>query len=144
MTEQLPLIHQPALYLYCDGASKGNPGPAAIGGVIRKGPEPDSETAAEISEFIGTRTNNEAEYSSLIAVLEKAKELGAKKINIFMDSELVVKQIKGIYKIRNERLIPLSDTAKKLLSGFESWEIRHIPRELNSRADSLANQAYKK
>jgi ribonuclease HI len=131
------------LYIYCDGACKGNPGPAAIGGVIRNVPGKEAEPLVEISALIGIGTNNEAEYRSLIESLEQASAFKPEYIEIRMDSELVVKQVKGIYKVKNERLKPLMDQVKSLLGRFSKWNILHVPREENSHADRLANLAYK-
>ncbi|MBE7440239.1 MAG: ribonuclease HI family protein [Spirochaetales bacterium] len=126
----------PVIQIYCDGASRGNPGPAAIGGILLEG----EEILAEISERIGSTTNNVAEYRSLIACLEKAVELKRKKMNIFMDSELVVKQVRGEYKVKKEHLKAYHAQVKVLLEGLV-WTIGHVRREENARADALANRA---
>jgi ribonuclease HI len=127
------------LKAYTDGASKGNPGPAAIGYVIEK----DGNVIEEHSEFIGIATNNIAEYKALITALIKMKSLGATDVFIFSDSELMVRQINKIYKVKNERLKPFFFEADNLLKSFDSCEIIHIPREKNSVADGLANKAFK-
>lgn len=129
------------LHLYTDGASRGNPGQAAIGVVIT---EPGGELVEEISEAIGLATNNVAEYTALIRGLERALELGAGAVQVFSDSELMVRQLQGAYKVRNEGLIPLYEQAKRLLSRFAEAAVTHIPREQNSRADELANRALDK
>lgn len=134
--------------MHCDGASSGNPGDSGIGVVIypagddfrvRLGTEP-----VRISRYIGVATNNVAEYTALIRGLHKANQLGIKKIRICLDSELLVRQITGVYKVRNSRLIPLWTEAMTLLKQFNEWSIDHVPREYNSEADALARQGVKK
>lgn len=122
--------------IYTDGAARGNPGPAGIGIVIKKG----AATLAEISDFIGKATNNVAEYLAFIRGLEEALVLGASKAECFSDSELLVKQIKGEYKVKNEGLIPLHYHAKSLMRKFKTFSIEHTLREENKHADKLANQ----
>ena len=125
------------LEIYCDGASRGNPGPASIGVSIIF----NKTEIAFLSEKIGKTTNNVAEWISLLKALEKCKELENKNLLIYMDSELVVKQFKGEYKTKHPDLIILKEKVFKLKPFFESIEIRHIKRELNKRADELANLA---
>lgn len=138
----------PTYQLYCDGACRGNPGPAAIGGVIID--RDSGSTIEEISEAIGRATNNESEYMSLIRGLERLQALTGQDagvptppIRIFMDSQLVVRQVEGKYKVKNARLRPLFEQVKELLAGFEDWQIAHVPREQNTEADRLANAAYR-
>ncbi len=126
------------LKLFSDGASSGNPGPAGIGVVITDGKE-----EIEISKPIGIATNNIAEYRALIAGLKKALELRAEAVEIYADSELLVRQIKGLYKVRDKELLRLWKKTKDLLGHFKSYSITHIPREENRRADRLARQALK-
>ncbi len=126
------------LKLFSDGASSGNPGPAGIGVVIT-----DGEQEIEISKPIGIATNNIAEYRALIAGLEKAIELRAEAVEIYADSELLVRQIKGLYKVRDEDLLRLWKKTNDLLRRFKSYSINHIPREENKKADRLARQALK-
>lgn len=121
---------------YTDGASRGNPGIAGIGVVLLND---EGNTVKEISRHIGTATNNVAEYTALIAALQEALEMGSEHIQIFADSELMVKQIKGIYKVKNEGLKPLYADARSLLGEFASYEISHVRREYNQQADKLAN-----
>lgn len=123
--------------LYTDGASRGNPGNAGAGIVLF-----DSEENELLSRsiYLGKCTNNSAEYQALIAGLASALEAGCRTLNIFLDSELIVRQVQGIYKVKNEQLKPLHGQVKTLLTKFRSWEIRHIPREKNYRADDLANK----
>jgi len=131
--------------MYCDGACSGNPGRAGIGVVInpsgRKTGHAPGNKQQRISEYIGIATNNIAEYSALIKGLEAARAMGIRKIKVFLDSELLVKQMNGIYRVRNERLVPLFNRAKENLKAFESYKITHIRREKNKEADSLARQA---
>lgn len=122
--------------VYIDGAARGNPGPAGIGIVIKKG----STTLAEISDYIGRTTNNIAEYLAFIRGLEEALVLRATKINCLSDSELLVKQIKGEYKVKNEGLLPLYHHVKSLIKKFKTFTIEHTLREENKHADQLANK----
>ena len=121
--------------IYSDGASSGNPGKAGIGGVVSVGAE-----TFEFSRSIGITTNNVAEYSALIEALKKAVEMGATEVQVFMDSELAVRQINGQYKVRHENIKPLYEEAVSLLSTFDKFSIRHIPREQNKRADALSKE----
>jgi len=125
--------------IYCDGASKGNPGPASIGVSGKSG----DEEVFTIAKAIGHKTNNEAEWAALIAGIEKVLELGKKDLSVFMDSELVVRQVTGIYKTKMPHLKKLKEEVDRLIKGFDSFKIKHIPREKNSRADELANLALK-
>ncbi|MGI6485049.1 MAG: ribonuclease HI family protein [Thermoanaerobacterales bacterium] len=122
--------------VYIDGASRGNPGNAGIGIIFfnEKG-----DVIKEISDYIGQTTNNIAEYTALLTALEQAVEINIKQIDIFSDSELMVKQINGEYKVKNEGLKPLYKRVCKLLEEFDEYEIRHVSREENKRADKLAN-----
>lgn len=124
--------------LYTDGGSRGNPGPAGYGFVLTDG---SSGTLLERGGFIGRATNNEAEYAGLLAGLEAALESGAKGILVRSDSELLVKQLNGQYKVKSPRLVPLCIKARRLLERFESWRVEHVRREFNARADELANEA---
>jgi ribonuclease HI len=121
-----------------DGASRGNPGPAAIGAAIC---DPSGREAHTVSRRIGRATNNEAEYQAAIAGLEAALALGAHRVTLLMDSELVVRQLDFRYRVRNPRLRPLFERLVDLGRRFESFEARSVPRERNKRADQLANQA---
>jgi len=122
--------------IYTDGASRGNPGHAGIGAVIL---DADGSCLMELSEGIGIATNNEAEYIALIKALEAAKELGARRVSVRADSELVVLQMKGAYAVRSPRLRPLFMKARRLKDAFARFDIKHIPREKNAHADALAN-----
>jgi ribonuclease HI len=121
-----------------DGASRGNPGPAAIGVTLK---DENAQTVADISEYIGRTTNNQAEYRALIAGLKKAISLGAKEVEVRSDSELIVRQMLGIYRVKKEELKPLQDEARRLAGSLRGFTIISIPREQNKEADKLANQA---
>ena len=126
------------LTIYTDGACRGNPGPAAIGAILQ---DETGATIPEISRSIGRSTNNRAEYNALIVALDEALNLGAKNVDIRLDSELVQRQIQGKYRVKDANLRPLFQQAKQLLSKFESFSLTHIPREQNKAADILANRA---
>ncbi|OGQ35679.1 MAG: hypothetical protein A3F16_00610 [Deltaproteobacteria bacterium RIFCSPHIGHO2_12_FULL_43_9] len=126
------------LVIYSDGASRGNPGEGGAGVVFEDG---NGKEITTIQRYLGLVTNNVAEYQALLIGLEAAQEFHAKKIRIFLDSELVVKQLNGEYKVKNSNLKPLFDLIRSALSRFEAFEISHIPREKNNRADALANAA---
>jgi ribonuclease HI len=123
--------------MYCDGASKGNPGPASIGVSILR----EKKEIATISEKIGSTTNNVAEWTSLLKALEYCIAQKEMNLTIYMDSELVVKQFLEEYKTRHPSLIPLKEKVFQLRKQFESIQIKHIKREFNKRADELANLA---
>ncbi len=127
-----------ALALYIDGASRGNPGPAGIGVVIKDG---RNRVVAEISEFIGRFTNNVAEYRALVRGLEEAKILGAQAVTVRSDSDLLVSQLKGSYRVKSPDLSPLYLEANRLLHGFTRYTVHRIPRAQNAAADALANRA---
>jgi|LSQX01.1.fsa_nt_gb ribonuclease HI len=122
--------------IYTDGASRGNPGYAGIGAVIL---DANGSCLMELSEWIGIATNNEAEYIALIKALEAAKELGARRVSVLADSELVVRQMQGAYAVKSPRLRPLFMKARRLRDEFARFDIKHIQREKNARADMLAN-----
>ena len=124
--------------LYTDGASRGNPGPAAIGAVIKDG---QGRVLGKISRRIGITTNNQAEYQAVIAALEEAIRLGVAGVVIKSDSELVVEQINGRYRVKNPALKPLHQRVRELQSLFQSFAIASIPRRQNIEADRLSNAA---
>jgi len=126
------------LVLHVDGGARGNPGPAAIGVVIAT---PEGETVELIAEAIGTATNNVAEYRALLRGLERARELGAEEVEVYGDSELVVKQVNGDYRVRSAELKPLHAAARTALDGFARWSLAHVPRARNADADALVNGA---
>jgi len=121
-----------------DGASRGNPGPAAIGVTIK---DEQGKLIAAISQAIGRATNNQAEYRAIIVALEEAIRLQSEQVELFSDSELLVRQINGRYRVKNVALQPLYQQVKQLQGQLKSFTITHIPREENTEADSLANKA---
>ncbi len=125
------------LEIYIDGASKGNPGPAGIGVIILS----SGQVIRNISVYLGRATNNHAEYTALIHALQEAVLLKAEKVVINTDSELVCRQINGLYKVRNAEIMALYLQAKGLFPAFKEVSVNHIPREKNKGADKLANQA---
>jgi ribonuclease HI len=124
--------------VHVDGGARGNPGPAAAASVITS---PDGELIDEHAQPIGTATNNVAEYRALLLGLERARELGATEVEIVGDSELIAKQVQGVYKVKHEAMRPLHRQAMAALGGFERWSIRTVPREQNAHADALVNAA---
>ena len=126
---------------YCDGGARGNPGPSGYGVYIT---DHKGEALAELSEFLGIRTNNYAEYSGLLAALEFALRYDHPRLHVVSDSELMVKQIKGQYKVKSLDLRPLYDEAKRRIAGLDSFRIEHVLRNKNKQADRLANLAMDK
>ncbi|HPT08463.1 MAG TPA: ribonuclease HI family protein [bacterium] len=126
------------LIIFTDGGARGNPGPAGIGAVIYNNKK---EKLVEISKYLGETTNNQAEYRALIIALKKAKDLGAKELDVFLDSELVVKQLNREYKVKNKDLAPLFLEVYNLSLNFSKITFTHIYREKNQEADRLANEA---
>ena len=128
--------------IHCDGGARGNPGPAALGGVIQT-----EKGIKEYAQFLGERTNNEAEYQAAIFGLQKLKQILGKKnvktakVKIYSDSELIVNQMSGVYKIQKPNLQPLFLTLWNLTLDFAKVEFKAIPREKNKEADALVNQA---
>jgi ribonuclease HI len=121
-----------------DGGARGNPGPAAIGVVLRG---PGEEVLAEVGETIGRATNNVAEYRALLRGIELAAEHGAGEVELIGDSELVVRQVEGRYKVKDSNLRELHAEVKQALAGFDGWSIRHVKRAQNADADRLVNAA---
>ncbi len=121
-----------------DGGARGNPGPAAIAAVVQ---DPDGGVLEEKGETIGRATNNVAEYRAVLLGIERAAALGAGEVELVGDSELIVKQVKGEYKVKDAALRELHTQVKAALSGFDSWSIRHVRREHNAEADRLVNEA---
>jgi ribonuclease HI len=122
--------------VHVDGGARGNPGPAAIGVIVRDG---DGEVLAEEGRPIGRATNNVAEYRALLLGIERARELGAEEIELVGDSELVVRQVRGDYRVKDPGLKPLHAEVKDALDPFRAWSIRHVRREQNVEADRLVN-----
>ncbi len=123
---------------HTDGASRGNPGPAAAGFILIN---PDGTQLQAKAFFLGRNTNNVAEYTGIVKALEAAIEVGAKRLTVFSDSELLVKQINGEYKVKSEQIRPLFQQAVELLGRFENWKVQYVSREKNKEADKLVNQA---
>jgi ribonuclease HI len=133
-----PGSHSEWITAFCDGGSRGNPGPAGYGVYIEG---PDGEKLAELSEYLGKTTNNVAEYSGLLAAVDYALREGRPRLRVVSDSELMVKQIKGQYKVNSADLRPLYDEAKRRIARLETFRIEHVLRGKNQRADRLANLA---
>lgn len=123
---------------YCDGGSRGNPGPAGYGVSVEG---PTGQRVGELSEFLGVKTNNFAEYSALLGALEFALTQGHTSLKVIADSELMVKQIKGQYQVKSPELRPLYEEAKRRIAKLGKFEIQHVLRNKNKRADELANEA---
>lgn len=126
------------LIIYSDGGARGNPGPAGIGVIAY---DENKNKVFEISEYIGETTNNQAEYRAVIAGIKKAKELGAKEVDFYLDSELVVKQLNQEYKVKNQDLAPLFVQVYNASLSFKKIKFYHVRREFNKEADQLANEA---
>lgn len=126
------------LTIFTDGVARGNPGEGGFGVIIK---DTNGTIIEEVGGYIGVTTNNIAEYTALLTALKTALKYSDGKIIVYSDSELMVRQLNGIYKVKNEGLLPLYQEAKKLTSNFSDFIIEHIPREKNKEADSLANKA---
>jgi len=121
--------------IYSDGASRGNPGPSGIGAVIYK----DGEVVHEIAEYLGVTTNNVAEYRALLAALDYCVKKKLEPIEIFADSQLMIRQLQGMYKVKHPSIIPLHQKAKDYLKFIKCDGYTHVPRERNKHADKLSN-----
>ncbi len=126
------------LTVHVDGGARGNPGPAGIGAVIS---DEQGEVLLEASAVIGRATNNEAEYRALLLGIERALELGATELDLVGDSELIVKQVLGQYKVKKADLKPLRAEVVAVLADVPKWSLRHVRREYNAEADRLVNEA---
>ncbi|HET8709457.1 MAG TPA: reverse transcriptase-like protein [Candidatus Saccharimonadales bacterium] len=124
--------------LYADGGSRGNPGPSASGFVLY---DMQDKPLVDKGIYLGITTNNQAEYTALKLGLEEARNMGARRVHVYMDSMLVVNQMKGIFKIKNRDLWPINEAIKDLVKQFEKVEFTHVPRELNKAADAAVNRA---
>jgi ribonuclease HI len=124
------------LIVHVDGGARGNPGPAAVAAVVS---EPGGEVVEERGELIGAATNNVAEYRALLLGIERAKELGAREVELVGDSELIVHQVRGDYKVKDAKLRVLNADVHAALKAFDRWSIRHVRREENEAADALVN-----
>jgi ribonuclease HI len=127
------------LLIHTDGAARGNPGPAGAGAVLRD--PADGRIVSEIATFLGTRTNNYAEWTAVALALEEALLQGATQVDLRMDSELVARQITGRYRVKHADLKPIHARVMELLARFDGYTIGHVPRELNKEADRLSNVA---
>jgi len=127
----------PILIVYCDGAARGNPGPAGAGVFIVT---PQGDVVAEIAEGLGRATNNVAEYTAVIIGLERARDLGARRVLVRSDSLLLVNQLSGVYRVKSEHLKALHQRVVTLAAGFEETRFEHVPRANNVDADRLANE----
>jgi ribonuclease HI len=128
----------PRLRLYSDGAARGNPGPSGAGAVLV---EPGGQVVAKLGKYLGHQTNNYAEYMGLLLGLKHAKSLGAKEIEVFADSELLIRQLGGRYQVKSQSLRPLYEEAVKLLNDFSRVKLVHVPRAMNAAADEMSNRA---
>lgn len=124
--------------LYSDGAARGNPGLAGAGAVLV---EPSGQVVDRLGKFLGKQTNNFAEYTGLLIGLKRARELGVREVEVFADSELMIRQLGGRYQVKSPSLRPLYEEALKLLNGFERVKLVHVPREMNRAADEMSNRA---
>lgn len=132
------MTESPKVIVYIDGGSRGNPGPAAYGVVMKSA---DGSRLAAFSHYLGKATNNVAEYQGLLAALDQALNKRYLRIRVRTDSELLELQIKGVYRVKNPGLKPLHDRAQQLIARLDTFSIEHVPRERNREADRLANQA---
>ena len=137
----LPTRGRPILEIFTDGASRGNPGPASIGVVFKL---KDGVELAEYNEAIGRATNNVAEYRAVVAALEHCRRWKVKRVHLNMDSELIVRQLHGTYRVKSPDLRPLYQQVVFLSKGLEEFQVKHIKRALNGHADALANRALDK
>jgi len=125
--------------IYCDGASRGNPGPAGAGALLLE--TGTGKTLARCRKALGRATNNEAEYAALLLGLEEARSMKAARVHVHADSELVIKQLNGVYRVKHPVMQQRHQEAMRLLAQFETWRATHVPRERNTEADRLANEA---
>ena len=127
------------LLIHTDGAARGNPGPAGAGAILRDAA--DGTVLSEIAEGLGYATNNVTEWTAVLLALEEARRLNATHVDMRMDSELVARQISGVYRVKNPGLKPIHAAAMELLRSFEGYTVGHVPRALNKDADRLSNVA---
>lgn len=133
-----PRAHPDEVKIFADGGSRGNPGPSASGFVIL---DKEDNVLVDKGIYLGVTTNNQAEYTSLKLALEECRKMGVREVEVYMDSLLVVNQMKGVFKVRNRDLWPLHDAIKTLAKGFHKVTYSHVPRELNKAADAAVNRA---
>lgn len=133
-----PQAHPDEVKIFTDGGSRGNPGPSASGFVVL---DLEDNVLVDKGIYLGVTTNNQAEYTSLKLALEECRKMGVKEVQVYMDSLLVVNQMKGIFKVKNRDLWPLHDASKQLVKGFKKVSFNHVPREFNKLADAAVNRA---
>lgn len=126
------------LRVYSDGAARGNPGPAGAGAVLV---EPSGQVVDRLGKYLGVQTNNYAEYMGLLLGLRKARQLGVREVEVYADSELMIRQLGGRYQVKSPSLRPLYEEALKLLNDFSRVKLVHVPREMNEAADEMSNRA---
>ncbi len=124
--------------VYSDGAARGNPGPAGAGAVLV---EPSGAVVERVGKYLGTQTNNFAEYTGLILGLQRARALGVSEVEVFADNELMIRQLNGRYQVKSPSLRPLYEQAVQLLNEFSRFKLVHVPREMNAAADEMSNRA---
>ena len=130
-----------AIRIFCDGGSRGNPGPAAVGAVVLDITDGTPTEIASVSETIGIATNNVAEYTALIRGLEVAAEFAADRVEVRADSQLLIRQLEGRYRVKHPSLLPLYQQARQLLRPYREVDLQHVRREENTEADALVNAA---
>lgn len=126
------------LRVYSDGAARGNPGPSGAGAVLV---DPSGQIVERLGKFLGVQTNNYAEYMGLILGLKRARDLGVREVEVYADSELMIRQLGGAYQVKSPSLRPLYEEALKLLNDFQRVKLVHLPREMNAAADEMSNRA---
>lgn len=126
------------LRVYSDGAARGNPGPSGAGAVLV---DPSGQVVERLGKFLGVQTNNYAEYMGLILGLKRARDLGVREVEVYADSELMIRQLGGSYQVKSTSLRPLYEEALKLLNDFQRVKLVHLPREMNAAADEMSNRA---
>jgi ribonuclease HI len=132
------VLHAERVKVFADGGSRGNPGPSASGFVVL---DMEDSVLVDKGVYLGVTTNNVAEYTALKLALEECQRLGVSEVDVYMDSLLVVNQMKGIFKVKNRDLWPIHDAIKELLHNFKHVDFKHVPRELNKLADAAVNRA---
>jgi ribonuclease HI len=130
-----------SIRIFCDGGSRGNPGPAAIGAVVLDADDQPPRLLASISETIGVATNNVAEYTALLRALERAVPFAARRVEVRADSQLLIRQLEGRYRVKHAGLLPLYRQARALLDAYDEVDLLHVRREENTDADALVNAA---
>lgn len=135
--EVTPSFHH-RIRLYSDGAARGNPGPSGAGAVLV---EPSGQVVDKLGKYLGIQTNNYAEYMGLLLGLKRARELGVREVEVFADSELMIRQLGGRYQVKSRSLRPLYEEALRLLKDFLRVKLVHVPREMNAAADEMSNRA---